>query len=94
MTPEMIEEIEADLIDHTGGWCCRITQDVSETSPDRPGAQAFGVMIVDLHGNALTVECRIADDGTAQVIATKHVGDGEQIDPSVFTLNGVVMITT
>lgn len=90
MTPEMLEEIEAGLVERTGGFCFRITQDPNSVGP---GAQAFGVVIVDGRGCALTVECRITDDGTAQVTASKHA-DGELLDPFVFTMPGSVMVTT
>lgn len=93
MTDDMIDAIGEGLIDRTGGWCFRIEQDADGCDPDRPSAQAFGVLIVDSHGHVLTVECRIADDGTAQVTARKHV-DGELRDPEVFALPGAVMVTT
>ena len=90
MTPEMLEEIEAGLVDRTSGLCFRIEQDADGAE----GAQAFGVVIVDSRGCALTVECRIADDGSAQVTASKHADDGTVLDPFVFTMPGSVMITT
>lgn len=89
MTPEMLAEIEEGLIERTDGFCVRVDQ-----APDAvPGSQAFGVIVVDSHGNALTVECRLADDGTAQVTASKHV-DGRMVDPVVYAMPGSVLITT
>lgn len=90
MTDDTLAEIEDGLIDRTGGFCVRIDQ----SADAEPGAQAFGVVIVDSHGCALVVECRIADDGTAQITATKHADDGVQLDPFVFTMDGSVMVTT
>ena len=90
MTPEMIAEIEQGLIDRTDGFCFRIDQDTSGDT----GTQAFGVVIVDSHGCALTVECRIADDGTAQITASKHAENGARLDPSVFTMPGSVLVST
>lgn len=93
MTPEMIEEIEEGLVERTGGWCFRISQDADECDPDQPQSQAFGVLIVDTRGCVLAVECAIADDGTAQVTARKFSEDA-QLDPFVFTMPGSVMVTT
>lgn len=92
VTPEMLEEIEDGLIERTGGWCVRIDQ--APLGQDDLGAQAFGVVIVDARGNALVVECRIADDGEAQVTASKHDAAGSRLDPFVFTVDGSVLVTT
>ena len=92
MTPEMIADIEEGLIERTGGWCIRIDQEPLQTG--EAGAQAFGVIMVDSHGNALVAEFRIADDGTAQVTASKHAAEGGLLDPFVFTTDGSVMVTT
>lgn len=94
MTEDMIEELEAALVERTGGWCFRIEQDADECDPDRPSAQAVGAMIVDNRGNVLTVELRVAPDGSAQVTTSKHADDGIVLEPFVFTMDGQVMIST
>lgn len=94
MTPEMIAEIEDGLVERTGGWCFRIEQDADECDPDRPQAQAFGVLIVDSHGNALAVECAIAEDGSGQVTARAYDAGGADKYPSVFSAGNSVFITT
>lgn len=93
MTPEMLDEIEDGLIDRTDGFCFRITLE-PDTSNAAERSSAFGVVIVDARGCALVVECRIGDDGTAQVTASKHTEDGSRYEPFVFTVDGSVMVTT
>lgn len=93
MTPEMIDEIENDLAERTGGWCFRVEMDPDECDPDRPAMQTLGVLIVDESGTLLAVEFRINDEGRAEVTARKFA-DGEQLDPFVFSVPGSVMVTT
>jgi hypothetical protein len=88
----MIDEIEADLADRTGGWCFRVEVDADELDPDRPAMQTLGVLIVE-SGGALAVEFRINDQGRAEITARAFDGD-EPKDPSVFAMEGTVMITT
>jgi hypothetical protein len=93
MTPEMLDEIEDGLIERTNGFCFRIEQDADGGGDAPVGQRAFGAVIVDGRGQALTIECAIGDDGTAQVVARKWV-DGEPADPIVLAVPGSVFVST
>ena len=93
MTPDRIDEIEADLCERVGGWCMRVDVDADECDPDHPATHAFAVLVVDVRGGALTVEFRINDSGHAEMFA-RAFSDDEPADPVVFAMPGSVMVTT
>lgn len=95
MTDDQIDEIEAQLAERTGGWLMRIETEPELFDPDHPATSTMGVLIRDRKGQALVVEMRISDYGTAELTARMHSEVGEVGTPIVFEApDRSVMIST